>query len=595
MGYGARARRVPARGSGQLTDVDVYKIGVVGRTERGFENVLHNEIYSMDDYAVKCGLYGDGTDYVGYVVRSFFKELSQDNPVEMKVLGYVAADAANATYSMLDQDGTPEALWTIKAGRKNVLDKSAFGNKIAVQVSTSENVSMVATSSPGATPTSAVLDSVDNLEVGNYIHFVEGVNEDVEVITAITPSTKTITFAAMTGTYTTAATITRVDVDLKVAVKDPQGNYEQKENWVFPHAISSTIGIAGAVNDTVTGSDYIVMAHNASNTTPDAADQYPATLSTWTPLTSGSDGTGPNDANWDTLIDTYFDDDDIMILLSPESTSTTHNQNMADWASDGYKCMYYAQAANEATEATLKNFGALMRKNVTFAMLPSDKWIEVDNPVSSVDGKIQIPKVGIDAAHWFNTYAVYGESKVAAGNKPEMVLKTNDTLVDTNELVHNDVLGVGDRLIRKYSINICRFRRGVGITNNSARTFSTDDGYKYQNQIMQWLLYKKSIKTYLESIEQDKSGIRAQESHYNKVWGYMFNKFRAGHIYQGQKEDGSLTSFEEACIIVNDFSINTLANIANGIEEIFVQFIAPPPIEEPILSLASASVTTVKG
>ena len=44
---------------------------------------------------------------------------------------------------------------------------------------------------------------------------------------------------------------------------------------------------------------------------------------------------------------------------------------------------------------------------------------------------------------------------------------------------------------------------------------------------------------------------------------------------------------------MNDFTINTLVNINNGIEEIFVQIVCPIPIEEPILSLASAGVTSV--
>lgn len=592
MGYGARARRVPARGGGQLTDVDMYKLGVVGRTERGFEDVLHTEIYSMGDYEIKCGLYGDGSDYIAYVVRSFFKELELSNPVEVKVLGYVAADAVQATYPMMDQDGTPEKLWDINAGRKNVADKSAFGNKIAVQVTTSTNETAKLAANILALATTCVLDKVDHLEVGNYIQFADGTNTEVVVVATVVPATKTVTFAALTNPYTAAlTTVSRIDVELKVAVKNPSGNYEEKESWVGPMALSSTIGIAGLVNDEADGSDYIIMAHNAANATADPADQIPADLSAWTALTTGSDGTGPGDSDWNSLM-TSFTDDNISILLSPESTSIDHNTNMATWATANYKCMYYAQAANKASQATLKNFGASLRKSVTFAMLPSDKWIETDDPITG--GKVSIPKVGVDAAFWFNTYAKYGESKVAAGNKSELVLKCTDRLIDDNGLVHNDILGVGDRLIRSYSVNICRFRRGIGITNNSARTFSTDDGYKYQNQIMQWILYKKSIVYYLTSIEQDKAGIRAQESHYNRVWAYMKAKFDAGHIYQGRKEDGSLTQFSDACIIVNDFSMNTMANIANGIEEIFLQFIAPPPIEEPILSLASAAVTTIK-
>ena len=140
MGYGAQVKRTPARGGGGLSDVDIFKIGIIGTTERGFLNVIQDEIYSMDEYSKKCGRFGDGTDYIGYVVQSFFDELNLDNPVELKVLGYVAADAVQATYSMLDRDGTPEQIYAVNAGRLNVADKSAFGNKIAIKVTTEEKI-----------------------------------------------------------------------------------------------------------------------------------------------------------------------------------------------------------------------------------------------------------------------------------------------------------------------------------------------------------------------------------------------------------------------------------------------------------------------
>ena len=594
MGYGAQARRVPAKGGGQLTDVDIYKVGLVGRLERGFSGVVHDEIYSMNDFEIKCGLY-NSSYYAGYVAKTFFEELNQDVDVEMKVLGYVDAGAAQATYAIVDQDGTPETVWDANAGMKNVADTSAFGNKIAVKVSSSNNVTMKLTSDTGAAPTSAVLDSVDNLAVGYYVRFIDGAFDETAVITSLDVATKTIGFAALANAYTAATgSVSRWDITIKVGVKDPTGSYEEKESWdQLPMALSSTIGIAASINDAISGSDYIILAHNAANTTADAADQIPATLSSWTALTGGSDGAAPNDANWDTLINASFNDADVTIMLAPESTSVTHNGNMADFCTSGYKSIYYAQSSNQATEATLKNFGASLRKPFTFAMLPSDKWIETDNPIDN--SKISIPKVGVDAAHWFNSYSFFGESKCAAGNKPEMVLNSSDRLIDDNGLVHNDRLGVGDRLIRKYSVNICQYRKGIGITNNSARTLSTDGGYQFQNQIMAFLLYKKSILSYLQTIEQDRSGINAQQSHRNKVWAYMKRKYDAGHLYQGQHEDGTATEFKDVCKIVNDFTINTLANIANGIEEIFVQFTAPPPIEEPILSLASASVTIIRG
>jgi len=600
--YGSHARRVPALGGATLTDVDISKVMLLCKTERGIVNalgtpVLMDQIYSMNDFYPKCG--GFNASYYGaYVADSFFRELEQSNTCEMKVLSYVDATAAMATYAIMDTASSAVKLFDANAGRKGLADKSAFGNKIALKSSMTEAITAKITAEIATGATTAVLDSVDNISVGNIIKFIDTAAPLTAyvVVTGVTPATKTITFTALTlASSLPVATTTayRQDWKLEVAVKDSLDNYQLKETWEAPLIKSNTTGLAGLVNDVDNGSDYIYLVLSAGNSSA-PIDSDPAPLTSWTPLASGSDGTAASDANWKTLAETYLASAEFTIMMAPESSSIAHNQNMVDFCTAGYKGMFYSQAANGATEATLKNFGASLRGSVKFGMLPGDKWIRVDDP-TTLGGKKDIPKIGVDAAFWFNTYAKFGESKVAAGNKSEMVLKTTASLLDSNGLVHDDASGVGGRLIRNYSVNICRHRRGKGITNNSARTFSTDDGYKYQNQIMQFILYSRSIVTYLREIEQDKAGKASQEQHFTAVYVYMSKKYNAGHLYIGQKEDGTVTKFSDVCIIVNDFSINTLANINSGIEEIFLQFISVPPIEEPILSLASAGVTAVRG
>ena len=593
MGYGARARRSPATGGSVLTDVDIYKILLLCKTERGFSGTVMNEIYSMSDFYKKCG--GFNSSYYGsYVAQSFYDELENDISCEMKVLSYVDTSAVQATLELLDSATVPTKIFDVKAAYKNEDDESAFGNKIGLKVSNTNLITMKLTASLVDGATEAYLDSVDNLKVGYYVKFVDGVKEEVRAITEINQSTKKITFAAIseaTGFDYATATVYRLDWKIEVYVKDELGNFQKEETWDGPFAKSDTIGLADDVNDIVSGSSFIKLAVNSANT-DDPEDQIPVALTVETPLTGGSDGDAPTDSSWDTLADTYLADEEFTFLIAPESSSITHAQNMVNFCTDGYKGMAYVHASNGATEDTLKNFGASCRGSIKFGMVPSDKWITVNDPVI-LGGYKEIPKTGIDAAHWFNTYSRYGESKVAAGNKSEMVLKANGKLLDSNGLVHDDPSGAGGRLIRNYSVNICRYRRGIGITNNSARTLSTDNGYKYQNQIMQWVLYARSIVSYLKQIEQDRAGSLAQESHYNSVYAYMKGKYNAGHLFIGQKEDGSSTTFKDVCIIVNDFTINTLANINNGIEEIFVQAVFPVPIEEPILSLASAGVTSI--
>lgn len=598
MAYGANVRRVPALGGATLTDVDIYKVLLLGQTERGIVDedglpLLMDQIYSMNDFYPKCG--GFNRSYkAAYVAESFFQELESNVSCEMKVLSHVPSDATQAGYEMMDQAGTAAKIFDVKAGRKSLADKSDFGDKIAIKAIAKEDVTMKMTASAAISDTVAYLDGVDNLSVGNLLRFKDGATEEVKIITQVSPSEKKVTFAAFASTFNDLVdtVVSRIDLNVEVAVKDETGNYQKKEDWTFPFNKSNTTGIAGEINDSVTGSNYIYLVLDETNASV-PEDVIPATLSTWTALTGGSDGTPATDSNWNTLAETYLESVEFSIMLAPESSSITHNQNMLEFCTEAYKGMYYAQAANGAAAEALQNFGASMRGSVKFGMLPSDKWIKVEDP-TQINGTLDIPKVGVDAAHWFNTYNRYGESKVAAGNKSEMVLKTRAALLDSNGLVHDDRAGVGDRLIRNYSVNICKYTRGKGITNNSARTFSIDPGYKYQHQIMMFILYARSILVYLKEIEQDRAGAVAQEQHYNVIWTYMKKKFDGGHLFIGQKEDGTFTQFSDVCIIINDFSINTFANISNGIEEIFLQFVAPGVIEEPVLSLASAGITTVK-
>ncbi len=588
MGYGARAERVPAKGAGIVVDADIYKLGIIGKFKRGLASVKLGN-FSMDDIRKVCG--SATTSYYSWLVlRAFYQHLRPGVNVETKILMHVASDAVQAGYQILD--GATVKIFDFKAGVKNEIDKSAGGNDIAIKISQSESVTFRLTTDTAATPTTAVLDQVNNLEIGYQIKIADGTNTEYAFITAIDAVTKTITFAALTNTYTAAlTTVSRLDWNLFIAMKDDFGTYQQRESYLdIPHVKSATKGAVPLLNNTVSGSFYGILTLNGSNTTI-GANSRPAALTAWTPLTGGSDGTAPNDASWNTLV-AGLADQSMQILIAPESSSTTHNNNMAVWTTSGYKALYFGQSSNGATEDTLKNLGGICSEPIKFGMLPIDKWFETDDPTK--DGaRVQIPPIGHAAAHWFNNYATYGASKVAAGNRDALV--TSDRLLDSNGLIHDDTNGKGDRLIRKYRINIARFRQGKGVTVNSARTWSTDTGYQFQNQIMQWLLYKVSILDYLRSIEQDKAGVRAQEDHYNAIWAYMIKKFDAGEFFQGKHEDGTPTEFQDVVQIVNDFTVNTLADIANGIENNFVQFIAPPPIEEPILSLASAPVTMVKG
>lgn len=585
MAYGVNTKIAPSIGKANLADVDIYKIGLMCECERGVDQIA-KEIYSMSDFEEKCGSYASDK-YGWYIANSFFNSLDAAVSVEMKVLPFVSSDAVQAVDEIMDTDATPEKVFDIKAGFEGEVDKSAFGNRIGWKVENSENISYELSVDTGATPTSAVLTNVEHLKVGYYVRFLEGANDETAVILTLDEATKTITFAALTNAYTAVgAAITRLDWSLKLGLKDVSGVYNLVEEWnEYPFfLINDTEGMQKEVN---INSKYVTLAANAANTS-DADKQRPAVVSTWTALTNGSDGTSPVDSDWNTLL-TDFDDEEFTILLAPESSSSDHNSNMCTKATSLKKYIYYAQASNGATESNLKSLCASLRQSVVFGMLPMDKWMEITDQLNG--SKKMIPPVGHAAAHYFNIYSMYGIGRVAAGN--QWSLLTSDKLDESNGLIHDDKAGKGNNLIRNYSVNICRYRAGKGITINSARTFSTDGGYMYQNQIMGWLLIRKSIEIYFQTVEQNPSGLRAQEQHRNTVWAFLKKKFDSGVFYIGENADGTPTDMDDVVTIVNDFSINSLSDIAQGKESMFVQVIFVPPIEEIWLNLASAAVTSI--
>jgi hypothetical protein len=117
--YGASVRRAAARGGSTLTDIDIYKIFLLCKTERGSVNALgapfvHDEIYSMNDFYKKCG--GFNSSYYGsYIAQSFFDELDNNINCEMKVISPVDAAAVQASYSIMDQATSAVKIFDIKA------------------------------------------------------------------------------------------------------------------------------------------------------------------------------------------------------------------------------------------------------------------------------------------------------------------------------------------------------------------------------------------------------------------------------------------------------------------------------------------------
>lgn len=590
MGYGANANRVPADGVNAITAADLFRVFLIGKTERGVAEVLP-EAFNLGDFTDRFGRFS-ASKQMAFEALSFYETLEEGVNAQIIGRSVVASDAVQATATVVD--GTPNTAYNLKASYRGKDDKSAFGNKVARKLTVTEDRKYELSADAAASQADVLLKNLELLKVGHLLHLVDGGNDEHHFIQSINFVTKTVTFEdniVAVGGFTAAGTVvTRVDVNIEIAVLTPRGSFERKENFEgFPFQKSIGDGsISEAMSNVKTGSKFMEAVYDVANTsTP--VNRVPVADTDFVLLTSGSDGTPVGVTEINAAV-ADFADLKAPVLISPELATVAHHQNMLAFTNDGEKAVYYAGTPTGADEDTLKALGSDIRAEISFGMIPQDKRVKIENP-DDPGTFVETSGLGIAAGHLMNTISARGIGKVAAGNKNPV--NTLSEFID-NTLIHDDKGGKGQRLIEDHSVNISRFTRGRGITINSARTLSTDKGYIFQNQLIGFWFLRTSIVDFLKiEAEQEQAGVRGANERRNIIISFARSLFDVGVFFQGQKEDGSLTKFEDVFKVVNDFTINTLADIANGIETALVEVIFTPPVEKPTLNLASAPVTKI--
>lgn len=586
--YGARAE-MQASSSASVSDADIFRVLAQGRTRRGV-----NVRKKVSNWTLWKKIYGgEHEDFLlGYEVREFFKTLGDSITANVQTAPFIPANAAQASVQIMDKSDTPALLFTVLAGFRGIADKSSFGNGLAVKLSLSYDITYNLTANTTAGATSLPLNGIDQLKEGHICQITDGSHTELFRVISVDKQTKTAvistgrtTSTGLTNTFSAAAAVvSRVDITVRVGLK-VDGVYEEQEKFSEAYMLSDS-GIVEVVNNSLSGAFNIIMDFNNENaSTIDKA--LPSTLDSWIALSGGTDGDGAADSNYSDMLE-GMKDLKAVFFISPESQSVAHNQAMAAFSTSGYKHLFYPAMPFGANDEVLQNHGVSLRQPKVFAMIPADKWRQVDCPYSRT-GQRWIPGVGIAIAHYFNSYVANGIGQVAAGNF--YPVNTSAKLYD-NGIEYNK--GVGPSLIKNCSVNIAMYKEGEGHTYNSARTCSTDLGYMYQHQIILWLFIRDSIVEYLRlQREQRPNKRKTQQAIYNDIWRFGKNLYDAEVFYEGQKEDGTDTAFKDVFKIANDITVNTLEKMAKGELWNIVSFIAAPVLEDPILSLGSNPITAL--
>lgn len=359
-----------------VTGVTTAVAGMLGTFERGPLNVA-TLVTSMAQFT---SIFGAVPPPVGnksswYAAKAIFQKIGTG---QLWINRVASSAAAKGTKTFDDSQGSPASTLRVDAA-----NEGTWGNNLSVDVDDDAILTTTVTTTVIATSISAILASVEGLEVGSYVKFYNGTNTEYVTVIAIDYNNKTITWTGeLTNEYTTVnGVITSLEFKLTVYV-----NGVEVENW--PNL---------SMNDSVSffceiavNSDYIACVDLKASDVLGYEDQPVATSSAQA-LTSGADGIADIEStDWvgvqATKTGLYaFDTVPALFrLIAPDPTITTDaatGKIAVDAAALAYcdarvTCQYYADVPYNTSVADAVTFAGNFAGRRIAAFFPWVKTIE---------------------------------------------------------------------------------------------------------------------------------------------------------------------------------------------------------------------------
>lgn len=356
MAYQVGVNLVEGVAQSPVTGVTTAVAGVLITAERGPLNVAT----PATNWAQYTSIFGSSPPPVGnksswYAAKAIFQKIGTGQIWFNRV---ASSAAAKGTKTFDDSQGAPASTLRIDAA-----NEGTWGNNLSVDVDDDSILTTTVTTTVIATSTSAILASVEGLEVGSYVKFYNGTNTEYVTVIAIDYNNKTITWTGgLTNEYTTVnGVITSVEFELIVYVSGVE--VERWPNLSMNDSVSFFCEIA--VN-----SDYISCTDLKATDALGYEDQPVATSSAQA-LTSGADGIADiEETDWvgaqATKTGLYAFDNvpDLFRLIAPDPTITTDapagkiavDAGALAYCDNRVTCQYYADVPYNTSVADAVTF-----------------------------------------------------------------------------------------------------------------------------------------------------------------------------------------------------------------------------------------------
>jgi len=430
---GVFGANLPTKKAQNVVASDFSIGGFMLQAERKYDKSF--EINNIDEYKDVFGLNVDPAFYGFDEVEGFFNNIVGVTG-KLFVKSHVGfdgtvIDAAIATSELDDQDGTPSKTLKFEAGYKEEDEFGISGNRTGYQIVNGFRFETTFAATALASATSAVLDSVIGVKIGDIIEFVltgGGGATVYKKITAIDEGTKTVTWVGVLHASATAEigdTAKVLGFQLKTFRKDINGIVTEVETELGKIFCTMEPEVTDFYVENVHNQNRFIIASDLSVVETAIEDEFPANVSVTEFLGDtatqgtilGANGTSPSIAShWQKDLDALANDP-IRMLANPETTDETIQRSFETAMkarTDNPKVI--VNIAKNRTKSQLLDIGHRFQRTDDVLAVISANWLQITDPftTSTIAPPRDVPNVGFVMGAWIRSIGLKGVHFVPA-------------------------------------------------------------------------------------------------------------------------------------------------------------------------------------
>lgn len=573
--YGAN---LPTKKERSVEPADFSIAGLIGYFDRQY-----NKAFQLRSDIEGKAIFGEQTNKNAYgwdCLNGFFANLKGASG-SVFVLSPVGADAVQASLSL--KDGAGEDILTVKASYQGEDEYGTFANRTGIAVEKGAYFETVISSYASKIFTVA---SCAGLHVGDIVcaHYVgDSTGSDTyTTVVALSESTKTVEVAdAVTMDDVANYVLQGMGFKLKVYRKSLTGIVSQ---------VGATLGEVWCTLNTDDPDHYVAQVFEQSsyvkvqvNTTATAIENKLPATAVLAYLSGGTTGTMPaNVASWKPYFNA-FDTLPVRMLALCETANDQVQSALEQYCrnrDDNPIAVLVAQYGLHTKQAMINTGNFFQRSDEVDALIVGN-WLGVPNPFSTspVAPDREIPCVGHMMGEW-----IYSIEQNGIHSSPA---RKNCVLAGVNSVIGYTADKDEDRTdLADAGINVIQKMKGKGFILRNAFTPSTAKEFRYVNAVIERNFIKVSCVDSLQDSENTPNTIAnvredrmAVLQFMNKLWRSGSNgSTKEGETFgQYEKDDGSLSTTEDAFEVIADASNNSVATLQAGERNIDIWFMFPAP------------------